>query len=191
VRVSQPVEVEGSYRRRDHHAVVSVRDVVGRDGLAVLGREQVAGVHVTLAPDVTPGVLRSSPRPEDFDRGRVEVDDPGAGGRLGPWPVHHLVPDSGSPAGDRHRARHQVDRRPAKGKQLAAAGAGVAGELQQREKSIVGTRVEERCELAGGPHFQFLGLSTGPVDVGGQVVGDQALAHGVVEHDMEQVVGVL
>lgn len=45
VRVSQPVEVEGWCPRRGHEAVVSVRDVVGRDGLAVLGREHVAGVH--------------------------------------------------------------------------------------------------------------------------------------------------
>jgi hypothetical protein len=103
-----------------------------------------------------------------------------------------LAVDHVSRARQRHLGGVQVERRPAQGEQLAAAGAGVGGEPEEGGQPVPRCLLEERRELRGRPDRARL-AAAGAWQLGalGRVGGQHLLdPHGVGERLAQRAVHV-
>jgi hypothetical protein len=111
-------------------------------------------------------------------RGGVERDGAPATGRLR-LAGQYLVPGPHPRLCDADAADIEVNIRPAKAEQLAAAHARGGGEQPGGEESVVGDRGQERPRLFGRPHLEFWARDGRHVGKTRRVAADQAQTLGV------------
>jgi hypothetical protein len=191
VAVAHPVQGDRRQAGIPYQPREPLGDLLGVEDLAVLVREDQAGVDPGRPPRQA---LLELPDPVRLQGGRgerVEGELPAAGGGLGLGHHHrslvhdHDRLDDGEPPG----RGLQVDRPPGQAEQLAAAHPGGGEQQPHRGQAVLAGGLQEGTELLGRPHGP---LPTGHARrVSGirDVAGGQAPAHritkGLVQQDMD------